>query len=281
MDNNRKQWDTYHTKGIRKKYLFRYGPDWKVTSFLESQSLYMTKMSNFDDKLEGISTYDITELRLAYENCFIEKEKDIIPSMLEEWQRLKARSRDNLIHIFDKVRKTQNAHFVSCWFNSDRESDGMWRFYAGDGGFAIKLERMELQQKVKASLTHNLGLNDHQTIIAGRIKYQDFPRVIEKEKQSQVKYLAFRKDLSFAHENEYRIVLVDVSEEAQGRANETYELVGFNDLQITLIAHPKTSNKRFEKYKSEFESYGENIKVVKSELEAFYQLPERINEIKT
>ena len=167
---------------------------------------------------------------------------------------------------------------MSCWFNSDRESDGMWRFYGRDNGFAIRVGRKELQEKVKKSVNHNID-TFKQGIVAGRINYQDFPRVIEKEKESRVRYLAFRKDESFSHEKEYRVVMVNLTEEAISLGHRMYKILEFDELDIIIIVHPKMSDSGFEKYKKLFESYGENIKVIKSELEPFYKLPDRIKEL--
>ena len=272
-----KSWDTYHTKGIRKKYLFRYGASWKVESFLETQSLYLSKMSSFDDKLEGISTYNITELRMAYETCFIDEEHEINPKLIDEWRHLRDRSFDNMLRIKSEMDRTQNAHFVSCWFNSDRESDGMWRLYNSDSnGFALRISRKQLQESVKKSVEENL-INHRQAVIAGRVVYQDFPKVIEKEKDSQVKYLAFRKDNSFSHEREYRIVLIDLNPEATDMNNQTFRLIDFHKLDITIIANPSMTDIEYKEKKEQYEAYGDNIRVIKSELEPFYQFAKKLD----
>jgi len=192
-----RKWNTYHTKGIRKKYVFRYLDEKKVISFLESKALYMPAMYRFDDKLEGISTYDITEVRTAYDICFVDDEKDINPELLAEWKDLKSKSKKKLSHIGHKLNQTQAAHYVSCWFNSNRESDGMWRFYARENGFAIKIDWKVFQEIIKKSVDSNVT-NKEQRVVVGRIKYQDYPGVIEDEQANTVLYLAFRKDESFA-----------------------------------------------------------------------------------
>lgn len=280
MQRSLKEWDTYHTKGIRKQYLFRYGAEWKLKSFLENKALYLSKMSDFDDKLEGISTYDITQLRVAYEFCFVDSENDVNPDLLEDWKRMKGYSARELTQINKKITDSQKAHFTSCWFNSDRESDAMWRLYNSDEmGFAIKLDRKELQESVKKSVSQNIT-NNRQAIVAGRVKYQNFLTVIDNEKNSQVRYLGFRKDESFAHEREYRVVMIDLNREAVDEKNKLFKLLNFDKLNITVIANPKMLDSIFKEKKKYYESLYENVKIIKSELEPFYRLPDRIKELR-
>ena len=249
----------------------------KVLSLLESKSIYMPSMNRFDDKLEGISTYDITEVRIAYEMCFIDKEEEINNEIIEYWRQNKEISKDKLMHIRDKLKKTQESHYISCWFNSNRESDGMWRFYAKEDGFAVKVNRKQFQSKIKMSVTSN-NLNEKQRIVVGRIKYQDYPRVIQNEKENTVLYLAYRKDESFSHENEYRIALIDLNDDKKPN-HFLYKIDGFDDLEITIITHPAMSESQFHECKTHFESLGKNITVQKSELEPFYQFFDRTKQL--
>ncbi len=270
-------WNTYNTTGIKKESLYRYMSLDKLMSLLTTKSIYMPTMDRFDDKLEGISTFDITELQVHYETCFIDREEDIAPAMLKDWKEQKEISASHLKSISKKMVWNQKAHYVSCWFSSDRESDGMWRNYAKEDGFAIKVNRKQFQDKVMQSMALNT-LSRKQNIIAGRVKYQDFPRVIENEQENTVLYLAFRKDESFQHENEYRIVLVDKSQEDKPNFF-SYQLENFEELDITIIAHPAMTDDVFLKAKADFEALGEHIKVQKSELEPFYQLVDRVKQL--
>lgn len=271
-----KKWNTYHTRGIQKKYVYRYMDERKVLSFLEHGALYMPSMNRFDDKLEGISTYDITEVKTAYDICFVDDENSIDPNMMEDWQNLKEVSKEKLRRIGKQLEKSQEGHYVSCWFNSNRESDGMWRFYSRENGFAVRMDRKLFQEAIKKSINTNLTSNS-QRVIVGRIKYQDYPRVIENEQASTVLYLAFRKDESFSHEKEYRVVVLDTSSGTKPNFF-SYQLKDFQDLPITIIVHPAMGEPMYQDYKQRFQSYGSNIIVRKSELEPFYQFYDRLKE---
>src|SRR5690606_6520919 len=136
------------------------------------------------------------------------------------------------------------------------------------------------QNKIKTSIPIN-NLKEKQRIVAGRIKYQDYPRVIQNEKENTVLYLAYRKDESFSHENEYRIALIDLNDDKKKPNHFLYEIDGFDDLEITIITHPTMSESQFQECKIHFESLGENITVQKSELEPFYQFFDRTKQLES
>lgn len=276
MPQELKPWDTYNTRGIRKKYLFRYTNKLKLIHFLTTKSLYLTKMGRFDDHLEGISTFDITELLVAYQTCYIEKESDVVPKLLREWQRHVKNSKKTLARISRDLNFTQNRHFVSCWFNSERESHSMWSYYAEENGFSIKLDRKNFQLLIKQSVKENFIPNE-QGVVVGRIKYQDFPRVVYHEEQNLMKYLAFRKDESFSHEREYRVVLIDRTNSAATSDHRLLKIKNFDRLKIEVIAHPKMSDRNFDRISEELQAHGSNIHFRKSELEPFYKFRERIS----
>ncbi|PCJ98714.1 MAG: hypothetical protein COA50_00260 [Flavobacteriaceae bacterium] len=269
-----KKWNTYHTRGIKKKYLYRFMDKEKLVDLLSSKSLYLTRMDRFKDNLEGIKTYDITELINHYQDYFHFPISDKNPDLTDfDFNYLKESARESLLQQREILKKVQNAHFVSCWFNSEKESHAMWSYYAGKGGFAIRFERKEFQKNIKQSLLLNAP-DDEQFVIVGRIKYQDFKNVIFNEEESQVKYLAFRKDNSFEHEKEYRVVMLDTSSSEQ-EDHKRYQITSFNELDITIIVDPEIDDDSFVQFKTELEGLGGNISVVRSELEPFYQFKKR------
>jgi hypothetical protein len=106
-------WKTYNTTGIKKEFLYRYMSLDKLMSLLTTKSIYMPTMDRFDDKLEGISTYNITELQVHYETCFIDREDEIAPTMLKDWKEQKEKSAYHLKAISKKMIWNQKAHYVS------------------------------------------------------------------------------------------------------------------------------------------------------------------------
>jgi hypothetical protein len=49
------KWETYHTKEINQKYVYRYLTLEKLVDFLETGELYLTRLDKFEDNLENIS----------------------------------------------------------------------------------------------------------------------------------------------------------------------------------------------------------------------------------
>lgn len=269
------RWQTYNTKDIRDEYLFRYTKKSHVIDFLKSENLYMTQMNRFDDKLEGISTFDIQELMISYNNFFQDNFKDSGNYSEMYKQQCKTDAKPRLQNVLERLNQGQAKHYVSCWFNAQRESDGMWRFYGREDGFAIRVNRLEFQRKIQDSVNSNLS--GAQRIIAGRVKYQDYLKGEQNIGGQTVLYLAFRKDTSFSHENEYRFVIVDDSTKLPN--HQYYKLNSFSDLEVTIICHPGMPHENFLKAKEEFQKHGINITVKKSELEPFYQLQKRTKKL--
>lgn len=275
--SSEKTWGTYHTQLLKKDYLFRYTKKEFVIGFLKTQSLYLTQMSRFDDKLEGISTFDITELLHSYKDYFQDNPLDYDGLSIHYRELVRDDAKKRLYNVRNRLLRGQKKHYVSCWFNSNKESDGMWRNYAKQDGFAIKLELKAFQNRIKKSVDSNIT-NNNQFVRVGKIKYQDFTEVHSNESKNSVLYLAYRKDLSFQHENEYRVVMVDTKERNQEAI--LYNIKDFSDLEISIICHPGMRHDDYEKAKIELEKYGNNISVQKSELEPFYQLISRTQDLK-
>ena len=47
------KWDTCHTQGIKLKYVYRYISFEKLIHFLETNSLFFSRMDKFEDNLEA------------------------------------------------------------------------------------------------------------------------------------------------------------------------------------------------------------------------------------
>ena len=94
---------------------------------------------------------------------------------------------------------TKKGHVVSCWHEIDRESEAMWRLYAGKGiGIAVKTTFESLME----SLSPGWIEDPHHIFMAGRVSYVDY--AID---DIPVLYgmPLFYKRKSFSHEKEVRI----------------------------------------------------------------------------
>jgi hypothetical protein len=57
------KFETYHTKKLAEKYVYRYLTIDKLIDFLDTNSLYLSRLDTFEDNLENIEPYDIIELK--------------------------------------------------------------------------------------------------------------------------------------------------------------------------------------------------------------------------
>ena len=74
------KWDTYHTKEIKEKYLYRYVTIEKLIDFLSTNSIYLSRLDSFEDSFEDIQPYDINQLKFLY----TEKPEDANPEISDE-----------------------------------------------------------------------------------------------------------------------------------------------------------------------------------------------------
>ena len=263
------KWDTYNIKEIDQKYVYRYLTIEKLIDFLDSGELYLTRLDIFEDNLENISPYDINELRVR--SKLVSKPKHPNPKIPEHnWDHLIKNNKVELSQLQEKLKQQQMHRFVSCWILSNVESFAMWDIY-GKTGFAIRFERKYFQKLIKESRelqteqTSNIDL-----LVTGQVKYQDFNEMITKEKESLLKFSAFRKHLSFEHESEYRVVGF-TKEEVLNYPGLRYRLKDFNSLDFDIIANPRLNSFQFDKYKSILGKYSQNHPLVESSLKIWLE----------
>jgi Protein of unknown function (DUF2971) len=230
------KWDTYQTKGITSKYLYRYVSLTKLLHFLRTGSLYFTRMDSFEDGLEGIIPYNISELYVNLPELPDEENRNKAIISKEMWEADKERRLNILNAIQHDLLEKQKNLYVNCWYLGDSESLGMWDLY-GKNGFMIRFERQVIQDLVKSEIkSQTVKYESHDLLVGGIIRYQDFDKVPWNEEDSLIKYSGFRKHIAFKHEEEYRFI-IHKSEITAGGIE--YKLGEINDLQFDLFANPK------------------------------------------
>lgn len=263
------QWDTYHTKNIKSNYLFRYMKSERLFEFLRAGGLSMSRMDQFKDKLEGIATGNIVSLGLL---PLLKKEVKWNPSLSKE--QIESSKRTATAHLLNARRQLNNiqsCNYVSCWYMADRESVAMWDLYAGmEDGIAIQVERKKLQQMVQSRLAKNQLPNNTHRVIAGKVVYHDFRRVHLKQNAHLMKYLSFRKDISFDHEKEYRFVL-SVSAPNNTLKRYEYSLDPMDSLKIKIIANPRMQENVFTRIQEQIKGISSDLILHESEIKPWYE----------
>ena len=229
------KWDTYHTNDITEKFVYRYLSFEKLVSFLRSNSLYLSRLDKFEDHIEGVSPFYINEIILGLKAAV--KPKNPNPNISKQvWDEIIENHKKAVNHYRLNLIKEQKERFVSCWILGDVESLGMWDLYARNG-FAIRFERKYFQKLIRENLTNQVDETAKiDLLVAGKVIYQNFDKMMFNELKSGMKYSVFRKHLSFKHENEYRIV--DFKPNTTDDVGIKFKLPKLENLDFDIIANP-------------------------------------------
>ncbi|MDT0651421.1 DUF2971 domain-containing protein [Autumnicola edwardsiae] len=256
-------WNTYNTKGIKEKYVYRYVTIEKLVDFLESSSIYLTRLDKFEDNLENIEPYDINELKVRSKTLKIPD--DANPDISDDrWEQIIQENNTALKALQKSLHLKQKHRFVNCWILNDVESFAMWDIY-GKSGFAIRFERKYFQKLIKESINiQEKPTSNFDIIVAGAVKYQNYDDMLFKEKESLLKFSAFRKHLSFKHETEYRIV--GFIKEILDIPGLKFKLPEIQNLKFDIIANPRLNSFQLQQYKSMISKYSKKHPLKESDL---------------
>jgi len=257
------KWNTYHTKGIKEKYVYRYITIEKLVDFLETHSIFLTRLDRFEDQLENIEPFDINELKVRSQT--LEKPEDANPEISDvKWNEIIQTNKRVLKSLQQNLTLKQKHRFVSCWILNDVESFAMWDIY-GKAGFAIRFEQEYFQNLIRESIKiQNKPTNKIELLVAGAVQYQNYDEMLYKEEESLIKFSAFRKHLSFKHETEYRIV--GFMKEILDVPGLKFNLPEIKKLKFDIIANPRLDSFQFNQYKSMISKYSKNHPLKESRL---------------
>lgn len=182
--------------------IWRYMDFAKFLALIDRRSLYFASLITLekDDPYEGHFPDRDVEAILK-----IGRSTEQVRSFMKLKKTLPARTVKSIFEIWRRtiLANEINRHttFVNCWHINSGESDAMWRLYSLQGqGIAIQSTYGRLSQALK---------KERRRIFIGKVQYKDY----------QVKNFtefngfgpALHKRSSFAHENELRAALDDVS----------------------------------------------------------------------
>lgn len=261
------KWNTYNTRSINSKYLYRYVSLEKLLHFLRTGSLYFSRMDSFEDNLEGIIPFEITKLII---NMLPVTPKEARNQVLsdETYEQIKLSRNQNLMDLQKELHEKQKKRFVSCWFLGNTESIGMWDLYAKEG-FLIRFDREILQNLVESKIkSQNIHHEKTDLLVAGKVKYQDFAKIPSDEKKSLIKYSGFRKHEAFKHEEEYRFII------HKSKPNElglVYNLEEIDSLDFQIFTNPKMSKFTFNTYSDLLKKYTSKHKLKESMLKPWLE----------
>jgi hypothetical protein len=181
--------------------LWKYMDFAKFASMLTTRSLYFACPIQFSDPYEGL----LPRSHVAAESKILQNVID--QNFLPLRDQLAARGvplertdgvLDGLVSQLRAAHEQVNGKFgVSCWHESEYESDAMWKLYSASGqGIAI--------ESTVGQLRESLGYRTD--LIIDRVRYMDFEQdPIEKGHRH---YRLFVKRKSFEHEKEVRATIL-------------------------------------------------------------------------
>ena len=177
----------------------------RFMDLLESRSLWFTRLDQLEDPLEGTHT----DAELAGIRGHLPQKRA-----------------NEIIRVF---RQAKRGLYVNCWRSGKAESLAMWDLYGkGSGNIAIKSTVGLLKSAVKRY---------HQPLYISKVGYLDWSGASGLD---NVLVACSRKDLSYQHESEVRLIVMDTS----SHPRKTPELglrmaVELEDLVTEIVVGPR------------------------------------------
>lgn len=184
----------------RTSNLWRYMDFTKYVSLLSSRGLYFTRADCFDDTFEGAK--GLKKNKAKWDAFYLDYFRSAIKNPPEGYkcelsdEEVEQRAQKLLSSLETGGEAHKQRTFISCWHESEHESEAMWRLYSS---FLPNAVAVRTSYK---NLYVSLGRNP--SISIGRIQYIDL-----KKNYAGINDAFWRKRKSFEHEREVRALLMD------------------------------------------------------------------------
>ena len=197
----------YVEPGLSSK-LWRYLDYSKFVALLKEKSIYFARADCLGDDFEGAK--GIKGRKNIWDDHYLRFFRHIVKnpppgygSNLSE-EEVEREARRLLSELAEAGEMQRRTNYVSCWHESEVESEALWRLYCPPQTAGVAL------QTNFSSLRSALG--DKPDIIIGRVQYVDFRKGFAGTNES-----IFRKRKSLSHEQEVRaVVMGHENDEARG-----------------------------------------------------------------
>ena len=240
-------------------YLWKYVDLHKLMDFINTSQLHFNRLDLFEDPIEGLPTSQLRRNYLTESVYNKALERKIIaqhPKLEEE-----------ILKDFFASPK-QKQQFVSCWFHDERESMAMWNLYSNKDSVAIKVKTNEFLNYTKEQGELFLESHGYRLNLIGDIidylKLNPFDPNLPKQKR---RFAAFKKDLSYKHEQEYRLLIFTHPKWTEATNKKFFKFpFDFEKVKIEIVCHPlmpKWKRKNIEKLAVKIEP---EIRVSKSSI---------------
>lgn len=263
-------------------YLWRYVDIHKFLSFINTRTIYLTRLDKFEDNREGISLSHLYTLHLK-----THIDNSPIFDIMRQHHNIDSLG-GTMNRFDDELKKVQKSNFANCWVlePNNTESVAMWNLYSSPNSLAIKIKYKDFKE---AFLRNELeGHKSNRKIICSPVKYINFQNPTYEESQLAPEDSVFIKDISFKHENEFRIILkeplrdipeVNYKEGIYRKSIENLhnqffnypginlELNNFSEYPFEIVHHPKSQEWAKKNIEKIMKLSGINFKVSNSSLD--------------
>ncbi|HSC52146.1 MAG TPA: hypothetical protein VLC98_00890 [Phnomibacter sp.] len=280
--------EPYHKQPADDAFLYRYVTIDKLLNFLFSGKVPLVRLTEFEDKLEGVDVQHLLcnlagneigkQLKSPAIGEFINHvTTNILPTKRNNYRRQR--------QVFQKT------NFATCWYESNHESVAMWQLYSKPDSVAIRIPYKTLSTEL---LNYNFTLshNDIAQLQFGSVDYhrfndlEDLSNIIIKENTQ-----GFIKDSSFAHEHEFRI-MIEIKQKEEKKANESwvmldeqveklnelnsvkvidFNLSKFKELPFEFIFHPRSYDWHRKNIEKIIDKFGLKFITTESALREIFQ----------
>ncbi|MFC4218608.1 DUF2971 domain-containing protein [Flagellimonas marina] len=245
------------------EFLWKYLDLHKLLNFVIKNELVFTRLDLLEDPIEGLSTSHLRAANL--EDLINESEnKEKVSQIKEKFPNLLKGK--EFRPVFGKHK--QQLQFANCWFHGERESMAMWNLYSNKDSVAIKVvaeDFISYLTKAAAKFVEQNGYKVH--FIADSVKYLHLNPFDPDLSKQNFRYSAFKKDSSYKHEQEYRLLLYVHSKWQEDHKFKFIKFpLGDNDLQIEIVCHPLMQEWKRTNLENLVSKFNNDIHVKKSDI---------------
>ena len=222
----------------KSEYLWKYVDLHRFLYFIQEKKIYFTRLDLFEDPHEGLPDTLIFQ-RFMNDNSPEEENlnTDVIPKEDKiRWIKQQYRANEEL-EGYSKYH--QQKQYASCWFMGDRESVAMWKLYSNPDSVAITINRVELEKRMSL-YTEKCNDKCIEKFIFGCVEYRPVypPELNRHEYCPTNQWAAYKKDISYKHEQEYRFVIV-TEQLDETKVGYEFPIRNFKYLDFKIRPHPQ------------------------------------------
>ena len=217
------------------KFFWKYLDLHKLIDLIATQELHFTRLDLFKDPIEGLSTRNLRaanllELMNEPENVgLVNNIKGKHPNILENHE---------LESSFGAIKR--RSQYVNCWFHGNRESMAMWNLYSNYDSVALKVNAKSLTNHLKETSEEFIEKNGFRiSLLSDKVEYLPLNPFDSNLQLQKRKYASFKKDLSYKHEQEYRLLIYANQQMAFDSNCKSYRLqIDLEKIDLEIICHP-------------------------------------------